>query len=142
MPVGASALEESGERDTGQAIFGGRFRARRNSELPALEENDGAITGFKGIGDALRGLFKAAGIAAGKDIDCRVAVFGPCVNTDMRFGDYDNAGHALGAELMKRAAYDRRADAFGCVDERRFNRSQIIQDIGIALTKFHQHMRP
>ena len=100
------------------------------------------IAGFKGISDALGGLFKAAGVAAGEDIDCRVAVLGPRVNADMRFGDYDNAGYALGAELMKRVAYDRSADAFGCFDERRLNRSQIIEDIGIALTKFHQYVRP
>ena len=138
----APASGESGEGGTGQTKLGGRFRARRNSELSALERDHGAITRFEGVGDTFGGLFEGAGIAARKDIDCRVAVFRPRVNTDMRFRDYDNTGHALRAELMKRVSNNRSADAFGRIDECRLNSPQVIENIGIALTEFHQHVRP
>ncbi len=64
------------------------------------------------------------------------------MDTDMGFGNDDNAGDALGAELMKRVSDDGCVDALGGGDKGSLNGGQIIQGIGVTIAKFHQHMRP
>ena len=39
--------------------------------------------------------------AAGKNIDCRVAVLRPGVNRYVRFGDYHDAAYAVGTEVVE-----------------------------------------
>lgn len=72
-------------------------------------------------------------IAAGEQIDRREAVLGPRVDREMRFGDHDDAGDAVRAEVVHDDVRDdRRPGELHGGDELLAEAIHEIQDLGIA----------
>jgi len=49
------------------------------------------MAGDQGLAQVIEAGLRGNGVAAGEQIDCRITVFGPCVDGQMAFGDDDRA---------------------------------------------------
>ena len=81
------------------------------------------ILGVERLCDRLRGFLQTGRVTAREDVNGGVPMLRPCMDADMGFSDDDDAGDALGAELVKRVSYDGCADTIGGIYQCRFNGS-------------------
>jgi hypothetical protein len=62
------------------------------------------------------------GLAAHEDIEGGIAVFGPAVNRDMRFGEHRHARHStVRREVMEMDVQERRSSDLDATSKRRFD---------------------
>ena len=98
------------------------------------------ITRTEGGDDVRHGIFRVDRISAGEDINGRVPVLGPSVDTEVRFSDGDDAGDALRAEFVERVADYRGPDALRGRCEHFADQMQVIERFGIAISEFQKQM--
>ena len=78
------------------------------------------------------------GLAAGEDVDGGVAVLGPGVDAEVGLGDGDDAGHALGVELVEGLTEDSGAHKLGGGEEGVSNKVQVVQQDAVTVLQFQQ----
>ena len=91
--------------------------------------------------DGIRRVIRHVLVAAGEYVRRRVPQLGPGVDGYVGFGDGQNASYALRRELVKSFPNYVRAHLLGDVQQFLANILQIIQELGVAISEFQQHVR-
>lgn len=116
--------------------------ARIEGEHTALQRHDGMALGAEGLHEGVHSVFGIDGVAAGKDINGCISIFGPGVDAEMGLSDGDDARHALGTELMEGVSDDRCPNTFRRVQQRLPYRGQVVQNLRVTLPKLQKNMCP
>jgi hypothetical protein len=115
-------------------------KMRRKRKHAASHFHRGHIFGFKFLGGKVVRPPRIDFGAAGKYINGREIVFGPGVNSEMRFGNHDHAGDAVRIKGMKNDIHDSGLGHFGGLDHNGFHFVNIVQDFGVAVVKFDEEV--
>lgn len=105
--------------------LGARY-GRRNGQLATDDLGDLRVLRLKGSHDEVGRFSRIECRTAREDIHGRIPEFGPGVDTQVGFSDGDHSSHALGRELMKDLADDRRPGFNRSVHHRAFQIRQIV----------------
>lgn len=79
-------------------------------------------------------------IAAGKNIDGSIAVFGPSMYGEVAFLNDDHAGHTLGRESMKAGVQDMGLGGLGGLEHGLFDQGGIVEQMVWAAEKLGQDL--
>jgi hypothetical protein len=81
------------------------------------------------------------GLAAGQNIDRRVAVLGPGVNREVTFGDEHDDACPMGVKLVTDDAKDLATGSTRGLEEACFERLRVIEQRGLDAPQIKEHMR-
>jgi hypothetical protein len=95
------------------------------------------ISWRKSFDDDIGSFCRKDGGTTGEDIGGGVAVFRPGVNSEMRFGNDDDATNALRAELVERFSQDSSAASYGSSEHNFSDGFEVIKKFAVAIIEFY-----